>query len=57
MFRNLRVFFVVVVCVSSASAFALDCQKSQLLTDIVACRDNEISASIKSIERHEQRFV
>lgn len=39
------------------SAFALDCKTSQLLTDVVACRDGEISQDIQAINRYEQDFA
>ena len=41
----------------SFSAFALDCHNSQLLTDVVACRDDSISGSIRAIDRYEQDFA
>lgn len=57
MFRLLRVFLFAAVYVFSFPAVALDCQNSQLLADIVACRDSEISASLRTIDRFEQSFA
>lgn len=41
----------------SFSVFALDCQNSQLLTDIIACRDGDISDSVRAVDRYEQEFA
>lgn len=46
-----------VVYFFSFSAFALNCQNPQLLTDIIACRDDDISGSIRAVDRYEQDFA
>lgn len=59
MSKTLTVLTVVLVfCfISSFPVHALDCHNSQLLTDIVACRDDSISGSIRAIDRYEQDFA
>lgn len=57
MFKRLAVFSFICFYIFPLCAFAIDCQNSLLLADIVACQDDETLESIRNINQVEQKFI